>query len=92
MLLQKGNQFFDTEVGEFEVADGHGWGRGQAKDLFHSSEGLTVAGDVDVLVFVAVFLQVGFNFDTPRAAGFYVNSHHVFEGFPECSDCPADSC
>lgn len=82
MLLQEGNQFLNAEVSEFEIAGGHGWGRGQAKDFFHSSEGLAVSGDVDAFVFVAVFFQVGFNVDTPRAAGFYVNGHHTIKGFP----------
>ena len=73
--FQKGNEFLDAKVGQFEVADGHR-GSGSCSEYFlHAFKGFLVSGDVNTFVFVAVFFEVSFNVDAPWASGFDVDGH-----------------
>ena len=75
VFFQKGNELFDAKVGKFEISYGHGGGRRCPEYLAHTFKGCSVSDDINAFVFVAIFFEVGFNVDAPRASGFDVNGH-----------------
>lgn len=75
MFFQKGHELLDAKVGKFEISRGHGGSRRCPEYLAHTFKGCSVSDDIYALVFVAVFLEVGFNVDAPGASRFDVNGH-----------------
>jgi len=75
VFFQKGHELLDAKVGKFEISHGHGGRRRCPEYLAHTFKGCSIGDDIYALVFVAVFLEVGFNVDAPRASGFDVNGH-----------------